>query len=217
MPLTISTWAIAEKNKTSQSNCWLLAMEISIPDAPGPPVTFTTVRVVANNGDVTWAGHIWQALPFEIDEIGENSKGEVPRVDVRICNVSRIFEYYLQEYDTFTKTYGYTPITVKIMVINTGNLANTTPEVCYEFDLNQPKTNSQWATFTLGASNPYRKRFPEYRILKNQCQYKSFKGIECGYAGAETVCDRTLSRCKALNNSGRYGGFPGAGDGALRV
>ena len=213
MPIPISSYAIAEKNKVSSDTCWLLAMRITIPDDPSSQI----VRVIANNEDITWAGYTWQAFPFEIDEIGENSKGEVPRVDVRISNVSRVMEYYLHAYDTYTKLNGYSPITVEIMVINTGNLGNTTPEVSYEFELQQPKTNAQWATFTLGASSPYRKRFPEYRILKNQCQHKDFKGVECSYVGAETECDRTLARCKELANAERYGGFPGAGNGAIRV
>ena len=216
MPLPISTWAIAEKNKISSDNAWLLAMEFLIPDTGEGQY----VRIIANNEDITWNGSIWQAFPFEVDEIGETSKGEVPRIDIRVSNVNRMFEYYLQAYDVFTKLYGYYPITVKIMVINSGNLSETVPEVSYEFDLQQPKTNAQWATFTLGASNPYRKRFPEYRILKNQCQYKQFGGIECGYqipAGTFPTCDRTLHTCKEYSNSKRFGGFPGAGDGSIRV
>jgi len=216
MPLDISTWAITEKNKVSQINCWLLALEITIPGYPAEEIA----RIIANNDDITWAGHLWQAFPFEIDEIGENSKGEVPRIDIRISNINQVMEYYIQTYDAFLKAHGYSAIKVKIMVINSGNLANTTPEVSYDFELVQPKKNSQWATFTLGASNPYRRRYPEYRILRNQCQYKQFGGIECGYVipgGTTPACDRTLTACRTFNNSGRFGGFPGAGDGSIRL
>lgn len=41
------------------------------------------------------------------------------------------------------------------------------------------------------------------------CTYRAFKGPECGYAGAEVTCDRTLTRCTALGNSARFGGFSG--------
>ena len=34
-----------------------------------------------------------------------------------------------------------------------------------------------------------------------------FKGYECGYAGAETACDKSWSNCAALANTPRYGAF----------
>jgi hypothetical protein len=40
------------------------------------------------------------------------------------------------------------------------------------------------------------------------CQVKKFKDSRCGYAGAETWCDKTLTRCKVLNNQTRFYGFP---------
>ena len=35
----------------------------------------------------------------------------------------------------------------------------------------------------------------------------AFKGDECAYAGAETWCDQSHSRCVALGNSDSFGGF----------
>jgi len=219
MPLNISNWAIAEKNKLVQTTCWVLVLEITIPTDPDRNHGNSTeiVRVVSDNKNLVWQGYTWQAFPFEIDEIGENSKGEIPRVEIRISNISRVFEYYLQEYDYFLKTNGFSPITVRIMVVNTGNLSNPVPEVSYDFDLQQPKTNALWATFSLGVSSPYRRRFPEYRILKNHCQYPRYKGPECRSTSTELDCDRTFTDCRLRNNSPRFGGFPGAGGSALRV
>lgn len=39
------------------------------------------------------------------------------------------------------------------------------------------------------------------------CRWKKFKGIECKYAGTETVCDRTYTRCTTLINTDNFGGF----------
>jgi len=39
------------------------------------------------------------------------------------------------------------------------------------------------------------------------CRWKKFKGDECGYSGAATWCDRSYSRCAALNNTDNFGGF----------
>jgi hypothetical protein len=35
-----------------------------------------------------------------------------------------------------------------------------------------------------------------------------FKGPNCGYSGAETVCNYTAARCTALGNYARFGGYP---------
>jgi len=39
------------------------------------------------------------------------------------------------------------------------------------------------------------------------CRWKDFKGTECGYSGSEDWCDRTYTRCEALNNQAHFGGF----------
>jgi hypothetical protein len=54
-------------------------------------------------------------------------------------------------------------------------------------------------------------------MYRNICRYKKFKGTRCGYAGVEIICDRTLTRCRELANSRRFGGFPGMGAGGLTV
>jgi phage-related protein len=95
-------------------------------------------------------------------------------------------------------------------------ITNPDAEVEHVYELIQPKTDSMWATFVLGASNPFRKRFPQGRILKNHCRY-IFKDAWCGYSGGETECDKTLARCRVLLNSTRYGGFPGVGRGGIKV
>lgn len=211
MPLTISSTAIQEKNKLATDSIWYLMMEITIPGASP-----TVVRVVRNNEDVSWASQTWQAFPFEIDEVTDDGKGSVPRVDVRVSNVSRVMESYILAYDTYVKANGFSPITVKIFVVNSKNLASSTPEVEYWFELKQPKTNAKWATFTLGGANPYNQRFPPHRILKNHCRF-IFKGTLCGYSGGETVCNKTFARCTQLSNQNRFGGFPSVGKGGINA
>jgi len=212
-PLPISSTAIREKNLLTTDSSWLLALEITIPGVGTP------IRVIGNNSDITWRTYTWQAFPFELDEISDGNKGEVPRVDLRVSNVSRAMEVYLSDYDTYTKANGYSPVTVSIFVLNSKNLASTVPEVEHIFELTQPKTNSQWATFTLGADNPFSRRFPVHRILKQHCRFV-FKDAFCGYAGATAMCNKTLPACRAMaggSNSARFGGFLGVGASGLRL
>lgn len=210
MPLNISSADIAEKNKLSRSSAYIILAEITIPG------TATPVRVARNTEDVTWNGHTWQWFPFEVDEISESSKNESPRVTLQIGNVNRTIETYLEEYDAYCKANGPERITVTIYVVNSNNLASGVPIAQYTFNLKQPKVNARWATFLLGAINTMMRRVPQERTLRDACQFK-FKGTRCGYAGAETACDKTLTRCRVLANSNRYGGFPGAGYGGISL
>lgn len=41
----------------------------------------------------------------------------------------------------------------------------------------------------------------------SSCRWKVFKGTECQYSGAETICDRSYARCSALGNTAHFGGF----------
>jgi phage-related protein len=207
---TISATAMAEKNKLASSYPWIICLEITVPGLVNP------IRVCSNGEDITWAGETWTAFPFEMDAVKEVSTGDVPRVDLRVSNVSRQMEAYIQDYDIYCKTNGYSPIEISISLINYANVLSSTPEVEYKFVLIRPKTNAKWATFTLGAKNPFFHRHPPYRMLKQNCRYK-FKDARCGYAGGEAACDKTLARCRVLGNSERFGGTPGIGKDGIIV
>lgn len=201
MPLPLSTVAVSEKNKLANADSvFLVAMKILIPGLSDP------VRVVANNEDITWQGETWVAFPFEIDEITEVA-GERPRVEVRVANASREMELYLHDYDYYCKVNGYAAIQCYIYVVNTLNLASDTPEVEHEFILLQPKSNPRWVTFVLGASAPWNLRYPKNRLVPS-CRWR-FKSTQCGYTGAQSQCNKTLTRCRQLNNSDRWGGYYG--------
>jgi lambda family phage minor tail protein L len=206
----LSSEIIQQKNDLGSTDSFLVLLEITIPDVTEP------IRVVSNTEDITWNGHSWIAFPFEMEEISEQSQGEIPRVELRIPNVDRTVEGYLQEYDAYVKRNGPADITVGIYVVSTATLDDPTPVVYHEYILVQPTSTHDYITFTLGAPNPYRKRFPLNRILKNNCRYK-FKQERCGYTGTATSCNKTLVRCRELNNSTRYGGFPGVGRGGLSL
>lgn len=213
--MTLSPTAIAEKNKLGTDSLFLLCLAITIPGVSTP------IRIVRDNAALTWCGYTWQCFPFEIDPIGNTNKGEIPQVVIRVANQNRVMEAYIQQYDTYCKTYGFSPIAVDVYVVNTKAIAldgDCDPECEYSFLLKQPKTNSQWATFTLGGDNVYSIRIPQGRVLKNVCRFK-FKGVDgrCGYTGSATTCNKSLSSCRALGNSVRFGGFPGAGSGGLSI
>lgn len=210
---TLSTTAIAEKNKLATTSVFLILAKVTIPGVVTP------VRVAANNESVSWDGETWLPVPFELDEIGEESKGEVPQVVLRIGNAARTMEQYVQAYDTYCKTNGYASIEVEIYVVNSLNLGSATPETTHQFELKQPKTDASWVYFVLGAPNPFNRRAPLARVLRNHCRW-IFKSTECGYTGASTSCNKTITACRAMaggSHTTRFGGFPGVGNRGVRV
>jgi len=214
MTIALSSIAIEEKNKLATDSVFLVCLKITIPGLEDP------LYIVRDSQNLAWNGITWVAFPFEIDEIGDTNKGEVPQVNIRVSNVSRAMEFYIQQYDADCKNNGFAPITVNIYVVNTAAIAadpDAPPEVEHLFELSKPQSNAQWVTFVLGAANPFTRRFPRNRFLKSHCRVQKFKDADCGYSGAETICDRTLTRCRELGNSDRFGGFPGIGLGGLRL
>jgi len=194
--------AYLEKNKLNQSGAYLVLLEITVPDG-------TMFRVCSNTEDITWNGHLWQAFQFKFREISENSKGELPRVQLQVWNGTKAIEPYLDAAD------GGIGSKVQIFVVHSKHLDD--PESLIPpatFEAATCDTTQEWVTFGLSAPSLYSRRFPRNRIIKNYCRWR-FKSGECGYTGDVETCAKTIQACRALGNSARYGGFPGCGSGGL--
>ena len=196
MPL--SDYTRTDKNLLLSKNKMLICLSISIPGVVDINLDPVPVRVVKNNESINWNGYTWSAAEFEINEILETSKGEVPRVSIQVSNKNRQFERYLQDYDLYIKQNGYQKIAVELFVVNTGNVdingdLKTDYEVYYKLELTQPKSNDKFVTFELGATNPYTHRFPLTRLLKNQGKVIDFGDWECGYANIHNTISGTHS------------------------
>lgn len=208
MPVILNSEIIKQKNALHGGSPFLLLLEITIPGVDD------VLRVVLNTEDIRWRGQNWQAFVFELDEIEQNSDGEIPQVELRVANPSRVFEPYVDMYDTYIKRNGFEPIQVHILVINTADLSSNVPVVDHEYELKTPECSGEWIKFTLGASNPFDLRFPGERLLKGHCRFR-FRDRRCGYAGADASCAHTLAACRQKGNSVRFGGFPGIGRAGL--
>jgi lambda family phage minor tail protein L len=199
MALPLSAAAYLEKNSLESDGAFLLLLEVDLPDS-------SVLRLARNPSDIEWNGNTYQRFPFELDEIGDSSKNEVPSVGIRIGNVTRAIQAFLEQYN------GLTGAEVRILVVHSAHLDVATPEVSLTYQVVGCSADNQWVSLSLGASSPFMRRFPQARLLLNHCRWK-FKSTECGYAGAETTCSKSLGRCQQLANSPRFGGFPGVGRG----
>jgi len=169
--------------------------------------------IVSNVKIVPSASYTWTRFPFELDEIGENSKGEVPGFEVRVGNTTRIMQTYME----MEGNEGGVGSEIVLYVVNTNFLFEPDAEVTLNFEVKDSSCDDMWAHFTIGAPNPFNNRYPRNRLLKNFCRYDVFGGDRCQYAGAETSCNRTITRCRALGNSNHFGGAPGAGRRGIYV
>ena len=206
--LTLSQAAIIEKNKINSDNAWLLLLEITIP--PTAAEVPIVLRLVRNTEDITWNRLLWTAFPFELDPPKQSGSGELPNFTVRVSNVTRTVEGYLEQAG------GGVGSQVRMMVVLSGHLDQATPELDEEFSVQSVSYDENWVSFTLtGAVNLFR-RVPLRRFLKNFCPFQ-YKGPECKATSGYSSCNKSFADCKARGNETRFGGEPGIPQGGLYV
>lgn len=201
---TLSEAVIAHKNSVASSDPILVALELSIPSLEEP------VYIIRNNENVVWRGVTWQAFPFEIDDITENSSGEVSSINITVANASAAMGVYIKAYDAFVKENAYEPIIATIHVISIADLDNTDAIISISLNVGSFNVTSVQAVFNLTQKNLYIKKFPP-EIITRRCRFK-FGSTECGVvAESGQTCDKTLRTCRSYNNSVRFGGYPSVG------
>ncbi len=186
---------VREKNKLFTPDPWIVLLEINL---AGRQMLY----FCSNTEDVLFNGRVYIAFPFLLEPTKQASKGEIPTVSLRICNVTQIIQGYLEDLD------GAVGSQVKIRVVSAAHITEDYSELDMSFDVLSTQSEAEWITFTLGSSSPLRRRYPPNRFIALYCNWE-FKGLECAYAGSETECDRTFKRCEDLGNTGRFGGYPG--------
>ncbi|MCX7779606.1 MAG: DUF1833 family protein [Negativicutes bacterium] len=200
----LSVAAILEKNKLSSDGAWLVLLEIAIGT--------TIIRICRNTEDIIWNGQTWIAFPFELEDVSEDSKGELPQVTVKVSNVLRTIQRYLEESN------GGIGASVTLRVVHSEHLDLTDPEIEETFTVVATKTDTQWVYFILGGDDPSRRRVPERRYLKDFCPF-TYGGIECGVSAAVKAtypaCNKTLAHCRQRGNSVRFGGEPAIPAGGI--
>lgn len=209
---SLSDNLIAEKNKIHATEPWLILLDITLDDeevSSGP----TVFRFVRNNEDITYRGNIYTAFPFTLGWVASNIDGEIPRVTLKVSNVTRILAPYLNALD------GGLDSTVTITLVNNGLLAEDYSELELDFTVMGCSSDAYWVTWTLGMFNPSHQRFPLFRFVANYCPYTFFNDGtgECGYNGDLESCLHTYSDCIAHGNEKRFGGDLGMQSDGIKI
>ena len=207
---SLSANLVAEKNKLHSTDPWLILLDITLSD-------LTAIRLVRNTDDVEFGGNTYKAFPFELSVVEVGSTGQIPRVTLKVCNITRFLTPYLNSLN------GGLESTVTVTVVNAGLLSESYSELDMDFTVMGCEADAYWVTWTLGMANPLNRRFPLYRFLANHCAWTFTGGVavgvnvECAYVGVETTCNRTLSDCVARANTARFGGFLGMQSDGIRI
>lgn len=171
----------------------------------------TNLYYAAWSQNVTFDGITYNKFPITHDKISENADGAIDSNQVQLSNISRLIEYYLQNYDLRGKK-------VSVKLVDADMLDD--PDAYIEFSnyIDSYTSNVKDVIFNLTSKfNLIGLSLPTKLWLKDYCQWEFAspairalgRGDECGYTGEETECDRTWQRCQALGNSRRFLGARG--------
>jgi lambda family phage minor tail protein L len=192
--IELSAAFIAEKNKLSNAPIYLYEIE----DFDGQS---NDLRFASYDDDVAFDGKTYLKFPITHEAVGENTTGEIDAVTVKVSNVSRFIQEQLETYDLRGKK-----ITITLVFANLLNDSLNRMDQIFYIDGYSASIQSVdflcTTKFDLLATE-----IPARKFWRNHCTWK-FKSTQCGYAGAEGVCNKTFQRCKQLANSVRFGGFP---------
>lgn len=151
--------------------------------------------------DVTFNGTVYFKFPVTHEYIGENNQGQIDQVKIRLGNVSRFIQSYLEQYDFRGKK-------VIIRMVWADQILDPDAYIDDVFFIDSYTADQSNVEFTLTSKfDVLGVDLPSRRYSRNYCAWK-FKSAECGYSGGETVCNKTKQRCKQLGNYGRFGAFP---------
>lgn len=193
MPRNVNAAFKSEKTKQENSPLFLYTLE----KYDGT----NDLHFAGYDQDVTFDGILYSRFPITHEFVGENNQGQIDQVKVRLANVSRLIQSYLEEYDLRGKK-------VTIRMVWADQLNDPDAHIDDVFYIDSYTADQQNVEFTLtGKFDVLGLDLPARRYARNYCSWK-FKSAECGYAGGETTCGRTQQRCKELGNYQRFGGFP---------
>lgn len=184
-----------QKNKSSNSPIYLYTIHDY--DGAGNNLYFAEW-----DSDVVYDSITYTRFPIKHDEIPENSQGEIDNFRVTVANVNRIIQAYLEEYDLRGKK-------VTIQLVYADKLDNTDAHIDFIYYIDNYTATQDAVEFVLSSKyDIIDLTLPNGVFNRNYCRWK-FKSTECGYAGAETSCDKRKTTCKnTMDNIARYGGFP---------
>ena len=194
MPTSTGSSLVTEKNKKTNRPLHLYTLH----DYNGLGVDFLMAEYVEN---VTFDGLEYVAFPITFDSIKENNRGQIDAVTLRISNVLRVIQAYLEAEDFRGKK-----VTIRTVMYDL--LEDSTAYVDAVYYIDSWASDQDDVSFTLTSKfNLLGVELPLRTYSRNYCSW-TWKSTECGYSGDGEYCGRIKQGCKSLSNYDRFGGFP---------
>jgi len=199
MPDSIDKYIAIEKNKLASPWAWLWLLDIDITGE-------STLHFVNNIENVTYRGTVYNKCNFNMDWYNKSEPGRLSNLTLSITNADLINYIlpYVDDYDGLVgETITRTPVNSKYLSIDMSAKAE-------EFVVTGCSAGEKWIAFVLGAPSMLNRKFPPSRYFSGYCRHVGkFKGVECGYSGAESTCNGSPGDCEDRNNLARFGGQMG--------
>lgn len=164
-------------------------------------------RILENDsvGNIVIEGNTYCTKLVKTSDIQASVDGSSEKMDIIISDICQDFAGLIADNgDVLTNT------NCKVeQVIFDGDTTTLVgePVLLFEGLINKIQLSQTYCAFSVErALYSYSTVSPNMTYDVN-CQFK-FKDGKCQYAGAETKCDKTLTRCRALGNVTRFGGYP---------
>jgi len=192
---TIQTTVKTEKNKPFNRPIHLYTLYDF--DGAGHNLNYA-----AYDQDVSFNSITFAKFPISHESVSENSSGQIDSVKIKVANVNRLIQGYLDQWNLRGKK-------VDIITVFADQLSNPLYKTIDTFYIDSYTADQNIVEFTLSSKfDVLDVNIPSRKFLRNFCQWK-FKGVECGYGGAETSCTKIKNDCETVkNNLVRFGGFP---------
>lgn len=153
------------------------------------------------DADVVFNGITYYKFPISHEQTSENSTGAIDQVKVKVSNVNRLMQSYLEIYNLKKKR-------LDITMVFADYLDNPANKITETFFIDSYTADQNAVELTLSSKlDILDVQIPARPFSRDYCSWK-FKGTECGYTGGLTTCNRLKANCKERNNYLRFGGFP---------
>lgn len=167
----------------------------------------TPFRILENDstGSIAINGNTYYTKLVKTSEVQGSLDGSSEKIDVIISDIAQDFAGLIAEYgDVLTNT----ACKIEQVIFNgDSNTIVDSPILLFEGSINNLQMAQNYCAFSVErALYSYSTVSPNMTYDVN-CQF-TFKDTRCLYAGSETKCNKTLSRCQALGNVTRFGGYP---------
>lgn len=176
---------------------WFLLCEISVP-------SYDTFRIARNTEQVTYDGNVYEPANFDVSDQTFSSDGSLPRLTLRVAHdANKTLETIMNS------SSGAEGGTVKLIKVCSKFLSTSVPALEATYGILAPESDETGVSLLLGPPNKLSQTIPIRSYNSSGCPYATstlFKGVECGYSGADSSCTGLYDDCRTKGNAARFGG-----------